>query len=706
MSKLWIVHRNPLRLQALARLSGLAPPDLVHGGPTGNEFLAAKGSAPAAILIGAEDDFELELEFLHRHRRLLEGTRRRFVTRPEDTGEVRRLFGASPEEILESLPSERDLRAIVLSAVAHRNTETLAERRDREQIAHRFANWFGDLEIPGLLRALDPALAPLSLLVRGVPGSGRTLLARYIELFRVHGTPGPTLRLRATEITDPEELVARLLARECSDLPTIRTIWIDEIDSLGISAQRAFAEWIRLDATPTGAIGNELRWIATAGPADLTDRLEADLEHAFAPLSLPVPSLSDYPETLDPFAHRIASEWTATVGGVTRRIGSSALEALEAHAWSGDRAAVEAVLRSTLAASSRNPIEEQDLASRHASSSARSEIPGRALPETEEEIEEAVSVDTTDGDSATPANKTTLGAETSTSAHTDFEQAFLEGLPSVEPDSPPEEPAPAVATDHDVATQLSEEALAIANASTARAMEPPAAIENAPSEPQDRADAKWRRLARSLSHEIRNPLVSIRTFAELLPEHFADESFRERFTELVGRDVAHIDDVVSRLASAAEREKHEASDVDVSQLIEALLDQRRDQIGQGRLLVLRELEREAPTARVDAHTLEVALTGLLDRALTSLPERGDLFVATHRIERAADGEPRLRVLLRHHNPGLSTLDASGLEELGSAANVLEYVLAETLVESNGGTLTIDSSDTDETLILIDLPTPA
>jgi hypothetical protein len=146
--------------------------------------------------------------------------------------------------------------------------------------------------------------------------------------------------------------------------------------------------------------------------------------------------------------------------------------------------------------------------------------------------------------------------------------------------------------------------------------------------------------------------------------------------------------------------------VDVSALIERLLDERRERIGQGRLLVLRELEREDPLAWVDAHALEVALSGLLDRALDALPERGDLFVATRRIERAADGAPRLRVLLRHHNPELGARDGSGLEELGSAANVLEYVLAETIIEAGDGTLTIDSTDAQETLILVDLRTPA
>ena len=124
------------------------------------------------------------------------------------------------------------------------------------------------------------------------------------------------------------------------------------------------------------------------------------------------------------------------------------------------------------------------------------------------------------------------------------------------------------------------------------------------------------------------------------------------------------------------------------------------------------ITRDAPIAWADAHSLEIALAGLLDRALAALPERGDLFVATRRIERGPDGTPRLRVLLRHHNPELAGSasrllgDDSALADVSAANNVIEYVLAETIVEASGGQLTIDATDAQETLILVDLRTPA
>jgi signal transduction histidine kinase len=400
-----------------------------------------------------------------------------------------------------------------------------------------------------------------------------------------------------------------------------------------------------------------------------------------------VPALADHPETLADFADEVARDWTRSVGGVARQFADSALTMLESYPWSGDRAELEAVLRTSLATSSRDMIEDVDL--RFPSDPAVSEsVPPvgigsndaiRALT-TLPEIEEIPVVE---------------AEEESNADAQALEGALFEGIPPGEPDL--------LDLDADTAT---DESTRLSEASFDLANEPTPAPTGTSQLPGLEANQGWRRLARSLSHEIRNPLVSIKTFAELLPEHFDDETFRARFTELVGKDVAHISDVLTRLASIAERDMPEPGPVDVSALIETLLEQRRERIARGRLLVLRELERDAPLAWADARGLEVALAGLLDRALESLPERGDLFVATRHVERGADGQPGLRILLRHHNPAGGATSHATLSEFDVTENVLEYVLAETVVEASGGSLTIDATDARETLILVDLRTPS
>jgi len=63
--------------------------------------------------------------------------------------------------------------------------------------------------------------------------------------------------------------------------------------------------------------------------------------------------------------------------------------------------------------------------------------------------------------------------------------------------------------------------------------------------------AFWTDLAASMSHEIRNPLVAIKTFAQLLPERFDDDDFRKEFNEIVLREIDRLDKIIVQINSFA-----------------------------------------------------------------------------------------------------------------------------------------------------------
>lgn len=54
-------------------------------------------------------------------------------------------------------------------------------------------------------------------------------------------------------------------------------------------------------------------------------------------------------------------------------------------------------------------------------------------------------------------------------------------------------------------------------------------------------------LAAALAHEIKNPLVAIRAFAELLHDHYTDDEFRAYFSSVVVSEINRIDDLVQKL---------------------------------------------------------------------------------------------------------------------------------------------------------------
>ena len=65
-------------------------------------------------------------------------------------------------------------------------------------------------------------------------------------------------------------------------------------------------------------------------------------------------------------------------------------------------------------------------------------------------------------------------------------------------------------------------------------------------------------LGASLAHEIRNPLVTIKTFVQLLPTHHQDAGFREKFFRLIGDEVGRIDQLTQQLLDLASPRTYEA----------------------------------------------------------------------------------------------------------------------------------------------------
>ncbi len=61
----------------------------------------------------------------------------------------------------------------------------------------------------------------------------------------------------------------------------------------------------------------------------------------------------------------------------------------------------------------------------------------------------------------------------------------------------------------------------------------------------------WTDLAASMSHEIRNPLVAIKTFAQLLPERFDDADFRDQFNHIVVEEIDRLDQIITQINNFA-----------------------------------------------------------------------------------------------------------------------------------------------------------
>jgi DNA-binding NtrC family response regulator len=756
---LWIVHREPGSRVAMARLAGAD--ESVLGAPGDPVFDSSP--PPDVVVMGLAGDFEPELQFAHRMGRRLHATSWVLLADPARHDEVRRLFDTLDAQMLRYPPEAAALRRAIRQAPAARGTAPLplSQRPAHDALSARFNRAFSDLEIPDLLRALDPQLIDVPILIAGESGTGRSLLARYIHAYS-EAARGPLAEVACEPETSPTDILSALeVAGREAPGHTTGTVCLYEIDRLSTATQRRVHTWIEF-APPAGGLHTRItRWIGTVRDPEA---LEPRLRQTLAGLSVAIPPLRERSNAVAQVARAAIEAWCGARGERARQLSDEALVVLEEYPWPGNVRELEAVVAQTLSASIADPIEAADLRCDGAPLLPREpERGGTALPnewaapdefnwyeaalteldqqpdrpsdeeegaitldelETELEelaegeddeaiidLEELADDETLSDGEAEPRDEPemvsleTIAEEEAEVVEEDEEEAIteLEELAHDEEEDNEEEDDEDD-FDLELLDEDDEEEEAITEPEPE--FEPEPAVPASP--PRDER-ASLERLAGAVAHEVRNPLATIRSFAQLLSERHDDPEFRERFSELVDQDALRIEDVLERLERLAALAPPAFDSVDVAVILQRILNEQRASIRERRLVVLQELDTEHPRAIGDSEQLTFAFEALVSKSLELVPEGGDVYIASKHHPAGLDGRPSMRVLLRLRGPMRKRGElevAAGREPVAgvsAAENALELSIAEIIVRAHGGALAIDTSDGEETVIVLDLP---
>ena len=135
-------------------------------------------------------------------------------------------------------------------------------------------------------------------------------------------------------------------------------------------------------------------------------------------------------------------------------------------------------------------------------------------------------------------------------------------------------------------------------------------------------------LSAGMAHEIKNPLVSIKTFAQLLPERYQDSDFRDMFSTLIGHEIDRIDSLVNQLLRFARPAKPLLKPMHVHDVLEKALQLVGHKLYQGEIKLARSWGAEVDTIRADADQLEQVFLNFFLNAMDAMKNGGELTVAT------------------------------------------------------------------------------
>lgn len=216
-------------------------------------------------------------------------------------------------------------------------------------------------------------------------------------------------------------------------------------------------------------------------------------------------------------------------------------------------------------------------------------------------------------------------------------------------------------------------------------------------------------LAGSLAHEIKNPLSVIRMNMELLAEDFAAaETPRERRAlpkiEMVSRQCTRLENLLSDFLRFSRVRTLDLRLGSLNEQVERVLDLYSAQAREAGIEILRYLDPDLPSIRLEPETLQAALVNLVKNSLEAMPGGGQL-VARTRLTRTGVALDLIDTGVgMDEKTAMRMFDAFYTTKNGGTG--LGLPTARKIIEAHGGFIAVNSEVGRGTQFTLEFPTPA
>jgi len=158
-------------------------------------------------------------------------------------------------------------------------------------------------------------------------------------------------------------------------------------------------------------------------------------------------------------------------------------------------------------------------------------------------------------------------------------------------------------------------------------------------------------LTAGLAHEIRNPLVAIKTLIQLLPERLEDEEFRNHFLSIAAGEVDRISHLINELLDFARPSSPKLEFEDVNSILDGMILLVSTESKKKHIHVDKQYAPDLPSVKVDREQIKQVFLNVLLNAIEATPENGEITVKTRSFLKPG-GEPYLQVEFKDTGCGI------------------------------------------------------
>lgn len=213
-------------------------------------------------------------------------------------------------------------------------------------------------------------------------------------------------------------------------------------------------------------------------------------------------------------------------------------------------------------------------------------------------------------------------------------------------------------------------------------------------------------LTAGLAHEIRNPLVAVKTFLQLLPEKFDDEEFRNYFLSVASSEVERISSLVTELLDFARPSEPQLKEEDINEIIERMITLVSTEAKKKSLKITQNLSDNLPLIQVDKDQIKQVFLNILLNAVQATPENGEIFITTRFFTRKSD-ETFIQIEIRDTGPGIPPQELEHIftpfYTTKAQGSGLGLSISNQIVEEHHGYIEVESQVGSGTAFIVNLP---
>jgi len=134
-------------------------------------------------------------------------------------------------------------------------------------------------------------------------------------------------------------------------------------------------------------------------------------------------------------------------------------------------------------------------------------------------------------------------------------------------------------------------------------------------------------LASGLAHEIKNPLTTLKTFSEFVPQKKNDPEFMAQYQKIIPQEIDRIDNLVHELLLFAKPSPPQMQSVNPNEIINNIALMLKQKFDSAKIDIQMRLNANTPI-QADPNQLKQALLNLILNALEAMPNGGTLTIIT------------------------------------------------------------------------------